>query len=109
MKQKAEHLEKPPFVVTFCTDKPKEQWERDVDVDGTTKEFSTDEDKMDREIAGYEQERCDEILNEMNSTMTKIGSKLELVENNTPVLPVTGWMTMCYICQCFLVQDQFSN
>ena len=54
--------------MTFCTDKPKEQWERDVDVDGTTKEFSTDEDKMDCEIAGYEQERYDEIPNEMNST-----------------------------------------
>ena len=31
-----------PFVITFYRKKPKGEWERDVDVEGTTKEFSTD-------------------------------------------------------------------
>ena len=39
-----------------------EQWERDADVDGTTKEFSTDEDKMDCEIAGCEQDEDDSSI-----------------------------------------------
>ena len=42
MKQEAEHLEKPPFALTFYMDRQKEEWERGVDIAGTTKEFFTD-------------------------------------------------------------------
>ena len=41
-RHEAEHLEKSPFAITFYLEKPKEEWERDVDVDGTTKDFFTD-------------------------------------------------------------------
>ena len=42
LKQDAENLEKPPFAITFYREKPKGEWERDVDVEGTTKECSSD-------------------------------------------------------------------
>ena len=38
-------------------------------------------DRMDCDTAGYEQARYDEVANEK-----------DLVEKNTPVMPISGWM-----------------
>merc|ERR1711915_660308 len=48
--------------------------------------------KMDCDTAGYKQSRYDEIANEMKSMLVKVGWKKDVVEKNTPVLPISGWM-----------------
>merc|ERR1711970_1668803 len=48
--------------------------------------------KMDCDTAGYKKERYDEIANEMKSTLIKVGWKKDFVEENTPVMPISGWM-----------------
>jgi len=47
---------------------------------------------MDCDTAGYKQARYDEIMNEMKSTLIKVGWKKDFVEKNTPVMPISGWM-----------------
>ena len=44
--------------------------------------------KMDRDTVGYKQKRYNEIPNEL----IKVGWKKDLIEKNTPVLPIAGWM-----------------
>merc|ERR1711935_1067041 len=48
--------------------------------------------KMDCDVAGYKQSRYDEIMNEMKSTLIKVGWKKDFVEKNTPLVPISGWM-----------------
>jgi len=48
--------------------------------------------KMDCDTAGYKEARYDEIMNEMKSTLIKVGWKKDFIEKNTPVLPISGWM-----------------
>merc|ERR1712085_45315 len=48
--------------------------------------------KMDCDVAGYKQSRYDEIMNEMKSTLVKVGWKKDAIEKNTQVLPISGWM-----------------
>merc|ERR1719311_1821875 len=48
--------------------------------------------KMDCDVAGYKQARYDEIMNEMKSTLIKVGWKKDFVEKNTPLVPISGWM-----------------
>jgi len=48
--------------------------------------------KMDCDTAGYKQARYDEIMNEMKSTLVKVGWKKDFVEKGTPYLPISGWM-----------------
>jgi len=48
--------------------------------------------KMDCDVAGYKQSRYDEIMNEMKSTLIKVGWKKDFVEKNTPLFPISGWM-----------------
>merc|ERR1711871_1476808 len=48
--------------------------------------------KMDCDTAGYKQARYDEIMNEMKSTLIKVGWKKDFVEKGTPYLPISGWM-----------------
>ena len=48
--------------------------------------------KMDCDTAGYKQSRYDEIMNEMKSTLIKVGWKKDFVEKNTPLMPISGWM-----------------
>merc|ERR1712129_5425 len=48
--------------------------------------------KMDCDTAGYKQARYDEIMNEMKSTLIKVGWKKDFVEKNTPLVPISGWM-----------------
>ena len=48
--------------------------------------------KMDSDTAGYKQDRYDEIKNEMQHMLTKVGWKKEFVEASVPFLPISGWM-----------------
>jgi len=48
--------------------------------------------KMDCDTAGYKKERYDEIYEEMNSMLVKVGWKKEFVKNCVPFMPLSGWM-----------------
>jgi elongation factor 1-alpha len=48
--------------------------------------------KMDTDIAGYKQERYDEIKAEMASTLIKVGWKKDFVDKSTPFMPISGWI-----------------
>ena len=48
--------------------------------------------KMDSDTAGYKEARYDEIKNEMQHMLTKVGWKKEFVESSVPFLPISGWM-----------------
>ena len=48
--------------------------------------------KMDRGTAGYKKDRYDEIKNEMISMLVKVGWKKDFIEQNTPTLPISGWV-----------------
>ena len=48
--------------------------------------------KMDCDTAGYKQARYDEVANEMKSTLVKVGWNKDLIEKNTPIMPICGWM-----------------
>ena len=47
--------------------------------------------KMDCDMAGYKQERYEEIRNEMKNMLIKVGWKKDYVEKSLPVLPISGW------------------
>lgn len=48
--------------------------------------------KMDTDVAGYKKDRYDEIRAEMESTLMKVGWKKEFVLEQTPFLPISGWL-----------------
>jgi len=48
--------------------------------------------KMDCDTAGYKEDRYNEIRDEMRNMLIKVGWKKEFVEQNVPVLPISGWM-----------------
>jgi len=48
--------------------------------------------KMDCDVAKYQQSRFDEIKEEMKSMLVKTGWKKDFVEKSVPVLPISGWM-----------------
>jgi len=48
--------------------------------------------KMDCDVAGYGQERYDEIKNEVKNMLGKVGWKKSFVEESVPILPISGWM-----------------
>jgi elongation factor 1-alpha len=48
--------------------------------------------KMDCEVAKYGKERFDEISNEMQSMLAKVGWKKDFIKKNLPILPLSGWM-----------------
>jgi len=48
--------------------------------------------KMDCDMAGYKQERFNEISNEMSNMLQKVGWKKEFVEKSVPIMPISGWM-----------------
>jgi len=48
--------------------------------------------KMDTDVAGYKQERYEEIRAEMASTLMKVGWKKDFVAKSVPFLPISGWM-----------------
>jgi len=48
--------------------------------------------KMDCDVAGYRQDRYEEIANEMQNMMVKIGWKKDFVEKSVPMMPISGWL-----------------
>ena len=46
---------------------------------------------MHCDTAGNKQEQYDEISNKMKRMVIKVGCKKDLIEKNTPVLPIAGW------------------
>jgi len=48
--------------------------------------------KMDCEIAGYKKDRYDEIGNEMQNMLQKVGWKKDFILKSTPVIPISGWI-----------------
>jgi len=48
--------------------------------------------KMDSDTAGYREERYKEIANEMKHMLVRVGWKDSFVENNVPILPISGWI-----------------
>jgi len=47
--------------------------------------------KMDSSTANYSQERFDEVKSEMQSMLIKVGWAKKFVNENVPVLPISGW------------------
>lgn len=47
--------------------------------------------KMDSDVAGYKQERYNEIANEMKHMLAKVGWKPDFIEKSVPILPISGW------------------
>jgi len=47
--------------------------------------------KMDCDLAGYKQERYNEIRDEMKNVLQKVGFKKDNIEKNIPMLPLSGW------------------
>merc|ERR1712167_169184 len=48
--------------------------------------------KMDCDVAGYKEDRYNEIKDEMKHMLKKVGWKKPFVENQMPVLPLSGWI-----------------
>jgi elongation factor 1-alpha len=48
--------------------------------------------KMDCETAGYGLARYDEIKNEMQSMLVKVGWKKPFIDKCVPILPISGWI-----------------
>jgi len=48
--------------------------------------------KMDCDIAGYKQERFNEVGNEMKNMLKRVGWKADFVNKSVPVMPLSGWM-----------------
>jgi len=47
--------------------------------------------KMDSDIAGYREERFEEVSVEVRHMMTKVGWKEEVVKDTVPIIPISGW------------------
>eukprot|EP00927_Polykrikos_kofoidii_P068478 TRINITY_DN63841_c0_g1_i1.p1 TRINITY_DN63841_c0_g1~~TRINITY_DN63841_c0_g1_i1.p1 ORF type:complete len:496 (+),score=108.18 TRINITY_DN63841_c0_g1_i1:57-1490(+) len=48
--------------------------------------------KMDCDLAGYKEDRFREVADEMRNMLVKVGWKRDLIENTTPILPLSGWI-----------------
>jgi elongation factor 1-alpha len=48
--------------------------------------------KMDCDVAKYSKERYDEIAEEMKHMLKKVGWKKSFVDEQMPILPISGWM-----------------
>merc|ERR1712146_659606 len=48
--------------------------------------------KMDTDVAGYKEERFNEISEEMRHMLVKVGWKDEFVKNSVPIIPISGWV-----------------
>jgi len=47
--------------------------------------------KMDCDVAGYKEQRYNEIRDEMKHMLKKVGWKKAFVDDGLPVLPISGW------------------
>lgn len=48
--------------------------------------------KMDCDVAGYKEERYNEIKAEVTSMLVKVGWKKAFVADSVPVIPISGWI-----------------
>merc|ERR1711912_12831 len=48
--------------------------------------------KMDTDVAGYEEARYNEIASEMKHMLVKVGWKDDFVKNCVPLIPLSGWL-----------------
>merc|ERR1712182_130122 len=48
--------------------------------------------KMDCDVAKYGKDRYEEIRNEIQNCLMKVGWKKDFVQKSVPVLPISGWM-----------------
>merc|ERR1712146_156861 len=48
--------------------------------------------KMDCDVAGYGEKRYNEIRDEMQHMLKKVGWKKKFVDEGLPILPISGWM-----------------
>lgn len=48
--------------------------------------------KMDSDVAGYKEERYNEIRDEMRHMLARVGWKPDFIEKSVPILPISGWM-----------------
>lgn len=48
--------------------------------------------KMDSDVANYSEERFNEIKNEIQNTLLRVGYKKDVIDNDIPVIPISGWM-----------------
>jgi len=48
--------------------------------------------KMDSDVAGYKEERYNEIRDEMRHMLARVGWKPDFIEKSVPVMPISGWM-----------------
>ena len=48
--------------------------------------------KMDCDVAGYKEERYNEIRDEMRNMLIRVGWKKDFVAQSVPVMPISGWM-----------------
>jgi elongation factor 1-alpha len=47
--------------------------------------------KMDTDVAGYREERFNEICDEMRHMLNKVGWKSEFIKESVPMIPISGW------------------
>merc|ERR1711988_1518908 len=47
--------------------------------------------KMDSDVAGYKEERYNEISEEMRHMLIKVGWKEKDVKSSVPIIPLSGW------------------
>jgi len=47
--------------------------------------------KMDCDLAGYKQDRYNEVRDEVINMLQKVGWKKEFVVGNVPIIPISGW------------------
>jgi elongation factor 1-alpha len=43
-------------------------------------------------VAGYKEERYNEIRDEMRHMLARVGWKPDFIEKSVPILPISGWM-----------------
>jgi len=56
------------------------------------KQIAIGVNKMDCDVAGYKQERYNEIVDEMKNMLIKVGWQKPFVMNRVPFLPLSGWI-----------------
>lgn len=48
--------------------------------------------KMDSDVAGYREDRYNEIRDEVRTMLIRVGWKKDFVEASVPIMPISGWM-----------------
>ena len=48
--------------------------------------------KMDSDVAGYKQERYNEIRDEVKQVLVRVGWNKKFVDESVPIIPISGWV-----------------